>query len=114
LISELCRIIKKYNLDPSQIFKNFDKSNDQRLDLHEFIKLCHVIDKKLPLDDVKAIFRMFDVEGNGDITLDEFTTALKNNNLQEEKNSKKKKKPTNPPNNQPNSNNTTAATAANN
>lgn len=28
LISELCRIIKKYNLDPSQIFKNFDKSND--------------------------------------------------------------------------------------
>ncbi len=86
----MCRIIKKYNLDPSQIFKNFDKSNDQRLDLHEFIKLCHVIDKKLPFDDVKSIFRMFDVEGNGDITLEEFINALKNNTATEEKNDKNK------------------------
>ena len=69
LLSELVRIIVKYELDPAEIFKNFDKSGDGKIDLNEFNKLCRVIDKQLPFDEVKSIFRKFDLEANGDITL---------------------------------------------
>ena len=42
--NELKRIVAKYNLNLSSIFKNFDKSGDGNLDLGEFTKLCYVID----------------------------------------------------------------------
>ena len=42
--NELKRIVAKYNLNLSNIFKNFDKSGDGNLDLGEFTKLCYVID----------------------------------------------------------------------
>jgi len=59
-----------------KIFENFDKSKDGNLDFNEFTKLCHVIDKKLPTEDIKSIFRIFDKNGTGDISYIEFYKTL--------------------------------------
>ena len=40
ITAELKRIVAKYNLNLSKIFKNFDKSGDGKLDYDEFTKLC--------------------------------------------------------------------------
>lgn len=69
-------IIDKYKLELEKIFKNFDKTEDGILDLAEFTKLCHVIDKSLPSEDVKCIFRKFDTNSNGGISFSEFYKTL--------------------------------------
>lgn len=44
--------------------------------MKEFTKLCHVIEPKLPQEDIKSIFRIFDKNGTGDISYIEFYKTL--------------------------------------
>ena len=70
------KIIQSHKLDLKDIFKNFDKSGDGKLDLGEFDKLVKVIDKSLPSDEVKYIFNLFDKERSGNIDFVEFCQTL--------------------------------------
>ena len=63
-------------MELEKIFQNFDKTKDGNLDFTEFTKLCHVIDKTLPSEDVKCIFRKFDKNNTGDISYFEFYKTL--------------------------------------
>ncbi|EGR31480.1 protein kinase domain protein [Ichthyophthirius multifiliis] len=76
LINELKRIITTNNLNLKQIFNNFDKSKDGNLNLEEFTKLVLVIDKKLPQNEIKNIFDLFNVDGGNEITFTEFQKTL--------------------------------------
>lgn len=51
ILSELKRIIQSNNLNLQQIFKNFDKSGDGKLDLKEFHKFLQVIDPHVSIND---------------------------------------------------------------
>lgn len=72
ILQELKRIIQKHNLNLMQIFNNFDKSKDGQLDINEFTKMIQIIDKTVPVDEVKLIFSLFDKQHNGQINFNEF------------------------------------------
>lgn len=78
MINELKRIIKNHNLNLKQIFTNFDKSKDGKLNLEEFTKLILVIDKNLPNAEIKTIFDLFNTDGDPEITFEEFSATLSN------------------------------------
>lgn len=59
-----------------QIFTNFDKSKDGKLNIQEFTKLVLVIDKKLPVEEIKAIFTLFNTDGDTEISFEEFSAML--------------------------------------
>lgn len=76
IINELKRIIHSNKLNLNQIFKNFDKSKDGNLNLQEFSKMVLVIDKRLPQNEIKDVFDLFNQDGGNEITFKEFSQTL--------------------------------------
>ena len=79
ILKELQDIVKKHNVDLDKVFKNFDKSGDQTLDINEFTKLIMVINEKLNAIEVREIFLKFDNNKDNTITLQEFKGLILEN-----------------------------------
>lgn len=67
------------------IFDNFDLKKNEIMDLHEFSKICFVLDKDLLEDEIETMFAMTDLDNDGIIKLEEFRKLFwyafnKNNN----------------------------------
>ncbi|KRX07671.1 Protein kinase-like domain [Pseudocohnilembus persalinus] len=78
LINELREIIISYKLNLSDIFKNFDKDKQGTLDILEFEHLLRIIAPGLKQEDVKTVFNKFDIDGDGEITFEEFRSIIDN------------------------------------
>lgn len=76
LISELKEIIFTYKLNLNDIFKNFDKDKKGTLDQKELSQLLRVIAPGLKEEDVIAVFKKFDMDGDGEISFNEFERVL--------------------------------------
>ena len=83
-LTELQEIIQKNGIDIKKVFKNFDKSKDNRLDKKEFTKLIIVINSSLNEKDIEEIFGRFDVNGDNSITYEEFYEYLMENDYNKE------------------------------
>ena len=79
ILKELQDIVKKHNVDLDKVFKNFDKSKDQTLDINEFTKLIMVINEKLNEIEIREIFLKFDTNKDNNITLQEFKGLILEN-----------------------------------
>jgi calcium-dependent protein kinase len=79
ILRELQDIVKKHNVDLDKVFKNFDKTGDQTLDINEFTKLILVINEKANAAEVREIFVKFDANKDNSITLQEFRTLVLEN-----------------------------------
>lgn len=83
-LTELQEIIQKKEIDLKKVFKNFDKSKDNRLDKKEFTKMILVINSSLIEKDIEEIFGRFDVNGDNSITYEEFYEYLMENDYNKE------------------------------
>jgi serine/threonine protein kinase len=79
VLLELQEIVTKHNVDLEKVFKNFDKSGDQNLDINEFTKMIQVINNTLKADEVQEIFRRFDTDNSNSISLKEFKVLILEN-----------------------------------
>lgn len=83
VLSELQEIVAKHNVDLDKVFKNFDKSGDQSLDVNEFTKMILVINNTLKPDEVQEVFKRFDSDNSGSITLKEFKVLILENDYKQ-------------------------------
>jgi Ca2+-binding EF-hand superfamily protein len=68
----LREIIRSYQLNLRDIFKNFDKDGQGTLDIVEFAALLRIIAPGLSEEEVLQVFRKFDIDGNNEISFSEF------------------------------------------
>lgn len=83
VLTELQEIVQKHNVDLDKVFKNFDKSGDQSLDINEFTKMIQVINNTLKADEVQEIFKRFDSDNSGSISLKEFKVLILDNDYKQ-------------------------------
>ena len=79
VLTELQEIVTKHNVDLDKVFKNFDKSGDQTLDINEFTKMIQVINNTLKAPEVQEIFMRFDTDHSKSISLKEFKVLILDN-----------------------------------
>lgn len=80
LINELKEIIKSYQLDIKDIFKNFDVDQGGTLSYEEFTQFIKVIAPAIKPVDIKDIFDHFDMNQDGSVTFEEFSQAILSTN----------------------------------
>ncbi len=83
VLTELQEIVTKHNVDLDKVFKNFDKSGDQTLDINEFTKMIQVINNTLKADEVQEIFTRFDSDHSKSISLKEFKVLILENDYRQ-------------------------------
>lgn len=83
VLQELQDIVAKHNVDLDKVFKNFDKSGDQTLDINEFTKMIQVINNTLKMDEIQEIFRRFDSDNSNSISLKEFKVLILENDYKQ-------------------------------
>lgn len=54
------------------VYDSYDKHHTQNLKFEDFSKLLLKIDSKLTEDELEMCFEKFDINGDGNITFDEF------------------------------------------
>lgn len=77
IIENLKNIIIKNGLNVQWVFDHFDSSGDRSLDFNEFKKLVEVFSARYTEEEIREVFKTFDVNGDGDISIKEFETFLK-------------------------------------
>lgn len=83
VLTELQEIVAKHGVDLDKVFKNFDKSKDQSLDIYEFTQLIQVINSTLKSDEIQEIFKRFDSDNSNSITLKEFKVLILENDYKQ-------------------------------
>ena len=83
VLQELQEIVSKHGVDLDKVFKNFDKSGDNSLDINEFTKMILVINNALKPDEVQEIFRRFDSDNSNSISLKEFKVLILENDYKQ-------------------------------
>eukprot|EP00828_Plagiopyla_frontata_P015023 TRINITY_DN1954_c0_g1_i5.p1 TRINITY_DN1954_c0_g1~~TRINITY_DN1954_c0_g1_i5.p1 ORF type:complete len:573 (-),score=107.27 TRINITY_DN1954_c0_g1_i5:71-1789(-) len=79
LIKKLIEVITMNNLQVERIIKKFDKSGDQELSFEEFYPILKVIDNSIQPNEAQYIFKKFDQDNNGSVTLAEFSAVVAKN-----------------------------------
>lgn len=59
------------------MFKIFDYSKDEQLDIQEFDNMCQQIGISLAESEVREAFHKFDINESGIVTIDEFVYTIK-------------------------------------
>lgn len=77
MVENLRNIIIKNGLNIQWVFDHFDSSGDRSLDFQEFKNLVEVFNARYSLEEIREVFKVFDVNGDGDISLKEFEAFLK-------------------------------------
>ena len=72
IISNFQEIVHKNNVNIKKVYRNFDKSRDNQLDINEFTKMMFIIDENLKENEVKRIFEHFDLNKDNSISFEEF------------------------------------------
>ena len=76
MLKELKEIIQINQLDVQLVFKNFDTSGDNQLNLSEFTKLIKVINSRFTEAEVQDLFKAFDINNDKSISFKEFNQYL--------------------------------------
>ncbi|CAD8095363.1 unnamed protein product [Paramecium sonneborni] len=77
ILSELVRIVKQNNLKIEQIFQNFDKNKNQKLELAEFQQLCKVMDNSSTIEEQTLVFQLVDKNQDNLVDFQEFAALFK-------------------------------------
>ncbi|CAD8106591.1 unnamed protein product [Paramecium sonneborni] len=76
-IQKLVIAIEKYKIDINELFRKYDKSDSQTLDVQEFGVMLRKIDGQLTDQDIKLAFGVFDVDQSKEITFKEFQDGIR-------------------------------------
>jgi len=77
--SKKIMIEKKYKNDLIKLFGNFDTDNSNSIDLQEFKSVFSLIDENI---NIEKLFKELDINGDDEITIDEFIIFMaKNENI---------------------------------
>ena len=76
MIQKLQRIIQKRKVSLRKLFMDLDKSGDNKLDVNEFSRLISCLDSNVKSEEIAYIFSKFDVDGDKEITYEEFEKLL--------------------------------------
>ncbi|CAD8088830.1 unnamed protein product [Paramecium primaurelia] len=77
ILSELVRIVKQNNVKVEQIFQNFDKNKNQKLELAEFQQLCKVMDNTSTLEEQTFVFKLVDKNQDNLVDFQQFCQLFK-------------------------------------
>ena len=83
ILKDLRYILKKRNINLTQLFKGFDTDKSDSIEFKEFIKIISYINNFIVRDDIIALFKVFDRDENGQISSSEFLSQLNLSNLDE-------------------------------
>ncbi|CAD8190461.1 unnamed protein product [Paramecium pentaurelia] len=75
-IQKLVIAIEKYNINIFELFRKYDKSDSQTLDVKEFGVMLRKIDSQLTDQDISQAFWVFDVDRSHEITFKEFQDGI--------------------------------------
>ncbi|CAK56585.1 unnamed protein product (macronuclear) [Paramecium tetraurelia] len=75
-IQKLVIAIEKYNINIFDLFRKYDKSDSQTLDVKEFGVMLRKIDSQLTDQDISQAFWIFDVDRSHEITFKEFQDGI--------------------------------------
>ena len=78
LLEDLKKVIVFNKLDTKMVFVSFDKSGDNLLDFMEFKRLVEIINARNSETEIKDLFNLFDINKDGNVSLEEFQKALLN------------------------------------
>jgi len=76
LIKKLKDVIEEHKIEIEKIFKNFDKSGSQTLDLSEMTRMFYVIKKDITPREAMYAFEMIDQQETGEVTLEQLKKIL--------------------------------------
>ena len=76
IIQKLQNIMIKNKVDITKLFQTLDQTKSQSIYLAEFKNLVKCLDKKVSENEIEHIFKKFDDDGNGEISLEEFRKIL--------------------------------------
>ncbi|KAM3142202.1 hypothetical protein pb186bvf_005611 [Paramecium bursaria] len=76
VIEKLKLAINRYNIKLLDLFKKYDRSADQSLDVSEMGTLLRRIESTITNEEIQAIFDYFDINKDGEISFQEFQEQL--------------------------------------
>ena len=86
LLEEYLKVMEfnEANALVDEVLEKLDQNNDGDIDYTEFLISCSKNFKKVSKDNLVIAFNMFDIDGNGKITVDEIKAVLQNEQISDE------------------------------
>ena len=86
LLEEYMKVMEfnEANALVDEVLEKIDQDNDGNIDYTEFLISCSKNLKKVSKENLVIAFNMFDIDGNGKITVDEIKTVLQNEQISDE------------------------------